>query len=108
MPDSGVIPIDNSLGFSTIRVALGDATYLLRTRYNARMDRWILDVADSNANLLVAGIPILGEWPTLTRFQGIIAGLPKGMLASIDMTGSHRDPQENTFGTDCPLFYLEP
>ncbi len=96
-----------ALGCYSQRTVLGSVSFLLTFRYNARMDRWLLDVADTNANLLVAGVPILGRWAGLHRFNGRIPGLPRGYLAATDLTGMDRDPQEHTFGTDIPLFYLE-
>ncbi len=92
--------------FYSQRTALSGVSYILTFRYNARMDRWIMDVADSNATLLLAGIPILGRWAGLRRFNKLIPGLPVGALAAVDLTGADRDPQESTFGNDVPLFYL--
>ncbi len=92
--------------FYSQRTALSGVSYILTFRYNARMDRWLLDVADSNANLLLAGAPILGRWAGVKRFNGLIPGLPVGALAAADLTGADRDPQEETFGNDVPLFYL--
>ncbi len=93
--------------FYSQRTVLGGVSYVLTFRYNSRMDRWILDIADANAVTLVTGVPILGRWAGLRRFNGIIPGLPKGALAATDLTGADRDPQEATFGNDVPLFYLD-
>jgi hypothetical protein len=91
--------------FFSQRVALGNATYVVTFRYNARMDRWLIDVADANTVPLVTGLPILGGWPMIQRFQGIVKGLPEGFWVALDMTGAGRDPQQETLGGDIPLFY---
>lgn len=95
-------------GFYTQRTTLSGVSYLLTFRYNSRMDRWLLDIADANAQLLLAGLPILGAWSVAGRFAGLIRGLPLGHLAAADLTGAQRDPQENTLGSDVPIFYMVP
>ena len=95
-------------GFFTQRVALGQSTFVLTLRYNARMDRWLMDVADANANTLLYGKPVLGSWPAFDRFHGIVAGLPVGSMVAFDLTGAGRDPQEDTLGNDVKLLYVDP
>ncbi len=87
------------------RTALGDAVFVVTFRYNSRMDRWLVDVADANLKPLLYGIPILGAQGITSRFRGIIPGVPKGFWAALDMTGAGRDPQEFTLGGDLPLLY---
>ena len=93
-------------GWFTIRTVLGKASYNLTYRYNARMDRWLLDVADANNVLLISGQPILGSWPVFGRFLGRVAGLPNVLLLVVDMTGQGRDPQEDTFLADVQQFIV--
>lgn len=98
------VPTD---GYFTQRTALGAASYVLTFRFNSRMDRWVLDIADANQNVLVSGLVIQGGWPTTKRLRGIIAGLPKGDFLAVDMTGQGRDPDEETMGGDCVMAYYE-
>ncbi len=92
--------------YFTQRVALGASVFVVTFRYNGRMDRWLVDVADSNLKVLLTGLPVLGGWPVTTRFKGLIEGLPTGFWVALDMTGAGRDPQQDTLGGDVPLFYL--
>lgn len=104
----GLIPVDNNLGFYSERIALGASVFVLSIRFNSRMGKWILDVADANNVTLLGGIPILGNWPLTDRFHNLILGLPEGTIAALDLLSLGRDPDENTLGSDMPLFYSEP
>ena len=95
-------------GFFNQRTVIDGVTYVLTFRYNARMDRWILDVADANQNTLVAGAVIQGGWPVISRYRGIAIGIPVGAFLAIDMTLQGRDPQEFTLGADVPMLYYGP
>ena len=101
-PQPGV-PLD---GCFTMRTTLGAANFTLTARYNARMDRWLMDVADANGNALLTGMPILTGWPIWTRFFNNIPGLPAGAMLAVDLTGAGNDPTEFTFGGNVPLFYV--
>jgi hypothetical protein len=104
----GIIPVRNDISPYSMRIALGAVVYVLTFRYNARMDRWLLDVADANLNILVSGQPILGGLGVAGDLGGCIPGWPAGLLFTLDNTGAGRDAQENTFGGDVPLYYWEP
>lgn len=101
-----LVPVDTTLGFYSERVALDGISYILSFRYNARMDRWLLDVADSSGNPILYGCPILESWPVLSRFRGKIPGLPQGPLVALDQSGTGQDPTEKTLGASVPLFYV--
>jgi hypothetical protein len=108
MSIQGRIDVDNTFGNQTLRIALGAAVYVVTLRYNSRMDRWLIDIADANLNPLVQGRVLQGAWPAFQRFSGVVAGLPVGFIYALDNTGAGGDPQENTLGGDCPLYYWEP
>jgi len=92
-------------GFFSQRTVFNGVVYGLNFRYNARMDRWLVDVLDANQNMLLAGQPLLGGWDVLHRFQGVV-NVPAGILLPVDMSGQGRDPQEFTLGSDVQLFFL--
>lgn len=96
------VPYD---GCFTMRTALGTASFTLTMRYNARMDRWLMDIADANGVDLLNGQPILTGWPVFTTFFNKIPGLPAGYLIAADLTGNGNDPTELTLGGDVPLVY---
>jgi len=93
-------------GCFTIRTALGGASFTLTIRYNARMDRWLMDVADSNGMTLLSGQPILTGWTVFGTFFNKIPGLPSGAMVAVDLTGNGADPTEFTLGGNVPIFYI--
>lgn len=90
-----------------MRIALGASVFLLTFTLNTRMGGWVLDVADANNNPLIYGVPILTGWPALGIFNKRLSGLPLGMLLAIDLSGNGADPQEFTFGSTVPFYYVE-
>ncbi len=95
--------------FFSMRLVLGVATYILTFRYNARMNKWICDIADASNNNLLNGQPVNTAWPILgTYFNRIAGALPPGLLLALDMTGQGRDACLNDFGGDIQVFYYQP
>jgi hypothetical protein len=107
MSKQGIVPVDAGTPHYSESVALGASVYVLTFRYNSRMDRWIMDIADSNANTLLTGMPVLSMASVLRTLKGSVPGLPKGLLFAADLSGAGADPQLATFGAGCPLFYWE-
>ena len=102
-PQPGV-PTD---GCFTMRTVMGTASYTLTVRYNARMDRWIMDVADAQGNTIVTGLPMLTNWPVYGLFLNKLPGLPQGALVPVDLTGNNNDGTEYTMGGDVQVFFAE-
>lgn len=88
-------------------VALGDSAYMFSFRYNSRMGRWIMDIADYSGNPLLSGIPLLPSYPLTDKFIGKIPGLPPGNFVVIDETGAERIPGIDNLGVDIKLIYAE-
>lgn len=99
------IPAQNLPDYD-FNVTLTGVRYNLHVRYNLRMDRWLLDIADAAGNLVVAGIVLLiqrsltGQYTTLA--------LPPGPLLAADLSGQNLQPTEASFLTDHALIYGEP
>lgn len=97
------VPTDS---FFTQRTVLGPDTFILTFRYNARMDRWILDIADASNNVIEQGMVILASRNVYGLYiNKLAAQLPAGSLIPVDMTGQGRDPQLKTLGGDVLLGY---
>jgi hypothetical protein len=102
-----VVPVDNSQGNYTLKLALEGAVYGLNVRWNQRMLKWILDILDSTGNAVLLGLPILEEQALTDRFVGRLLGLPPGQFVAIDGTGAQLDPTDVTFGSAVQLIYVE-
>jgi hypothetical protein len=85
--------------YFTQRTVIGAAAYILTVRYNARMDRYIMDIADASNTPIIQGLPILSN----TNIYGLYVNklpvsLPNGSLLVVDMSGLGADPQLGTLG----------
>lgn len=100
------LPASNDVPSYKFRVALSGSLFTLRLRYNTRMARWILDVADSQNNDILVGVPLLINYNLTGRF--VIPGLPQGFVFCTDDTNQQTQPTRYAFGVDHSLFYLDP
>ncbi len=98
------IPTQPNYPWYTFKVPLSGTLFTLIFRYNSRMSRWMLDIADSIGNPIVVGLPILinrniaGQYSTL-------AGVPVGVFFATDDTQTESQPTMNSFQVDHTLFY---
>lgn len=100
------VPARNDVPWYRFTVTLTGVVYTLTFRYNTRMDRWALDVADASNNALLVGVPLLIERDLIGRF--VISGLPPGTLFAADFTNQDTQPTRFSFGTDHGLIYVDP
>lgn len=101
-----IVPARNDLPSYRFKINLSGAIFTLRLRYNSRMDRWILDIADPTNNDILNGLPILVERDLAGRF--VISGLPLGTFFATDDTGEGSQPTRYSFGTTHTLYYADP
>lgn len=100
------IPVSNDLPWYSFKITLSGTLFTLRFRYNTRMSRWIMDIADSQNNDLLNGLPMLINRNLNGRF--VDAGLPRGFLFCTDDTNQGTQPTRYSFGKDHSLFYFDP
>lgn len=87
------------------RVTLEGTVYTLFFTYNQRMGKWILGLGDEQGNLLVAGVPLIANWPLFFRFKD--EGLPPGDIAAHDSSGQSQDPGRFDLGGRVRIYYRE-
>ena len=100
------IPVVNTQFNYSVKVPLDGVVFGLSFRWNARALRWLMDIADSNGIILLAGLPILEGEALTKRFIGRVAGLPLGNFATIDGTAQMQDASDLTFGISSRLIYF--
>ncbi len=54
---------------STQTVTLNKKTYRIKNRYNSRFDCWVLDITDTQNNVILSGEKILPDKDLLTRYN---------------------------------------
>lgn len=99
------IPIRNDLPAYIEQVDLEGRLYFFTFRFNARMDRWIWDIADADQNPIIVGIPVLINQDLLGRF--VSNDLPPGKFAAINLSTTQVQPNRTLFSTDVELHYEE-
>lgn len=56
-------------GPQTLTIALSGVVYSLRVRYCARVELWVLDIADADGNMLVRNMPMVTGADLLAQYR---------------------------------------
>lgn len=99
------IPIDSQQTDHEFSIELERVVYLLRFQFNFRANRWTMTVKAENGDVLVAGVPLVVNWPLLNRFRK--TDLPPGTFFVMDSSGNDSEPTELSFGSTHKLLYAE-
>ena len=86
-------------------VVLDDETFIFEWRYNARADRWTVNLFDVELNPIRHGIRLVTYDDLLRRVA--LATKPQGSLNMVDTTGADTEPNATTLGDECRLRYAE-
>lgn len=84
-----------------LAISLGGVNYVLKLRYNARLELWLLDIADAEERPLVSGIPLVTGADLLGQYRHL--GI-KGALIAYE-GGSDRPPMFDTLGVTGGLVF---
>lgn len=98
-----LIPIRNDLPAYSYQITLESVVYTLTFRFNARMNRWLMDIADQTENPICMGLPMLVNFPLIERFQN--DSLPPGSFLVLDESGNNQNPDRDSWSNNVKLFY---
>lgn len=101
-----LLPARNDIPWYTFKITLSGLIFTLRFRYNVRMQRWIMDIADASDQDIINGLPLLILRNLSGRF--VLATLPPGIIFVTDDTNQGTQPTRYSFGTTHTLFYADP
>lgn len=101
-----IVPARNDLPWYRFKLSLSGVIFTLRFRFNPRMQRYVLDVADASNNDVLNGLVLLIQRDLTGQF--VISGLPTGTLFVTDDTGKDSQPTRLSFGNDHTFFYADP
>lgn len=102
-----IVPLSNDVPFYRFKVDLSGVQFTVRARYNQRMDRWVIDIADPSNNDIINGLKICIRTELFAQY--VIPGLPVGSMIAEDNRNTVQDqPVRNSFGTTHSLLYMDP
>ena len=78
-------------GPQTLSIALSGVVYQVRVRYSARVDLWVLDIADADGNSLVRDIPMVTGCDLLAQYHHL--GFGGALVVRNGVTGTDDPPQ---------------
>jgi hypothetical protein len=99
------IPVRSDNKAYSLQVDLEGTRYTLRFRFNTRMGRWVMDIADSVNTDILNGVVLLTNYPLTDQYAD--TALPPGRFVCIDESGENKDPGTNDLGNDVKLLYEE-
>lgn len=102
------VPVGNDFPWYSFFISLSGNQYILRFRYNVRMQRWIMDVADSTDNDVLTSLPLLIARNPTARFSALQPAVPVGTFYVTDDTNQGVEATRYSFGIDHTLYYLDP
>lgn len=97
------IPLDPASP-SIFSIILGETTYGFRLTFDAAGNgAWILDVADANGNLILAGVPLVSGVDLLGQYRHL--GFEGGLYVTTDR-GAGEVPGYEDLGAVARLFFV--
>lgn len=78
-------------GPQTLSIALSGLVYQVRVRYSARVDLWVLDIADADGVSLVRNIPMVTGCDLLRQYHHL--GFGGALVVQNAVTGTDDPPQ---------------
>lgn len=99
------IPTRIDIASYKFSIILEEITYFLEFKFNKRIERWAMNLFDSDNNLLLAGITLLHNVDLIGRFQN--EALPPGKFIMFDTEDAEKSPTRDELGTRVKLLYQE-
>lgn len=99
------IPLEPSP--QTFLVSLANVLYQFTVTYRDALEAgWVLDIADSNSNDIVCGIPLVTGANLLAQYGYL--GIPGALFMYADGLDGTMVPTFANLGTVCHLYYVTP
>lgn len=99
------IPVRSDIDSYRFRTTLEGAIYLLKFRFNKRMDHWVMDIFDTDENPVIVGRPIMVQIDPFRIF--VEEDLPPGNIIPVNLEELNVDPGIDDLGNKVLLFYEE-
>lgn len=99
------IPVRSDLKAYEFQIELDGNIFTLGFRFNERMGRWLMDIADSVGVEILNGVVLLTNVPLTDDY--VKEGLPPGRFICEDRTGQNLDAGIDDLGNNIVLLYEE-
>ncbi len=87
-----------------IEVDLDGVSFVLSLRYNGRMGSWVIDLLNSNGEIIRSGVSMVSELPLFLRVVDI--GRPAGPVMVLNIADKEINAADlDQFGGDALLMY---
>lgn len=96
-------PTNNRLPAYQYTILFEGTTYTLSYTFNSRMNKWLVDLADSVGNQLASQVPVVSSWFLFNRFKALT--VPPGTLFAFDTSGQDEDPGRFDLGDRVRMLY---
>lgn len=100
------MPMRNDIFNMKFKMTLSGTIFSLKVYFNVRMNRWLMNISDSQANQILVGVPILIQRSLTSQYPTL--ALPAGQFICTDDTGLGNQPTQYSFGQTNTLYYLDP
>jgi hypothetical protein len=106
-----IIPLTNAPNQSltvTLNVDGANLTFNLTFGYNEVAGYWVMGIADSTGNVILAGVPLVSGDPPAANLLGQYAYLRIGSVYLLNVSGVPGDwPDDTNLGTDWVLAWAD-
>lgn len=99
------IPVTSDNRNYQFRISLDGVVYTLAFRLNSRMNRWFMDVKDSDDLPLIMGVALLQGTDLIERFKA--AALPAGHFIIFNIENETLEAGADDLGANSLLLYAD-
>jgi len=97
------IPLRSDVGSFEFSIEIENNIYFFELKYNARAERWILNIFNFNREALLLGIPLLTDTDLISQYP--IEGLFENLIFMYDKLGLQRNATRDDLGKDIIMLY---
>ena len=99
------MPVNSDNSHYDFFIDLEDITYNFEFKYNTRMDRWIMNISDSDLNPIIQGMALVLGLEYLSLYT--TDRKPPGQLILFNFENEFVECGRNDLGNSCKLIYIE-
>ena len=99
------LPVRSDIPAYQFSIDLESVNYNFNFRYNTRLNRWFMNILDTEENVLLSGVKVLINFDLTYKYR--YKDIPPGSFFCIDETGANQNPEREDLGNTHKLLYVE-